>query len=135
MTHSRLIADYYNIFSTRQLDDLYDLLTDDFYFRNPKIEIFGKDEYIKYSKNNLSTYSIETVELRMNSETEYIREYYVTLLNSKIKYSDRLHIFETSSIKDGLIDKVILDYQTDHLSEITKKILDDLTKHHGTMLK
>lgn len=135
MKHSRLIENYHNIFNTQQLDELHDLLTDDFYFKNPKIEIFGKQNYLRYSKENLSIYTTELIKLHANSETEYIREYYLTFLNSSLKSSDRLHIFETLTIENGLISSSVLNYATDHVSDNTKNLMADAGKTHGSMLK
>ena len=125
MKHSRLIENYHNIFNTLQLDELHDLLTGDFYFKNPRIEIFGRENYIQYSKENLSIYTTELLSLKANSDNEYIREYYLTFLNSSLKYSDRLHIFETLTIKDGLISSSILSYEIDHVSNSAKDLMTD----------
>ena len=110
------------------MDELHDLLTHDFYFKNPRIEIFGKDNYIAYSKQNLNIYTTELVDIHAHSETEYVREYYLTFLNSSLKYSDRLHIFETLSIKDGLIGSGLLKYNADHVSDITRDIFHNAGK-------
>lgn len=114
---------------------MHDLMTVDFYFRNPSIEIIGRDNYIRYAKDILGTYSQDTVRMFAKSEDEYIHEYYLTFLSSADKFYDRLYITAQIKMKDGLISTYIIDYDVESVSTGIKNILVNSTQKHGMLLK
>lgn len=123
MKHSRLIDHYNYAFDTMQFDEMYDLMTVDFYFRSPSIEITGRDNYIRYVKDILDTYSRDTMLIYAKSDDEYVHEYYLTLLSSVDKFYDRLYITAQIKIKNGLISTYIIEYNKDKVPVETKDIL------------
>lgn len=113
---------------------MHDLMTVDFLFRNPTIEIIGRDNYIRYAKDILGTYTHDTVNLYAKSENEYIHEYHLTFLSSADKFYDKLLITATIKIENGLICSYSIDYNTDNVSSITKDILVKSSEKHGILL-
>lgn len=114
---------------------MYDLMTVDFYFRTPSIEITGRDNYIRYAKDILDTYSRDTMVIYAKSEDEYIHEYYLTFLSSVDKFCDRLFITAQIKIKNGLISTYIIDYNEDNVSVEIENILKGSSQKHGMLLK
>lgn len=133
--HTRLIDSFKNIFNTRQIDDLNDVLTEDFYFRNPRIEIKGRDAYIQYVKGNQSLYTTETIRITQISEFKYKREYYLTFLDVSNNNNDKLHIIESLTIRDDLISSSIIEYDSDNVSDVTETILLKGAQNYGQSIK
>lgn len=134
MIHTRLMDHYKYVFDTMLFDELYDLTSDDFYFRNPTMEIYGRDNYVQYLKDILGTYCQETIRIYAKSESEYVHEYYLTFLSSSDKFFDKLFVVANITIKDGLISSYIIDYKMDSVSSMTQDILLKPTKEHGVLL-
>uniref|UniRef100_A0A2A4YU66 SnoaL-like domain-containing protein n=1 Tax=OCS116 cluster bacterium TaxID=2030921 RepID=A0A2A4YU66_9PROT len=135
MKHSRLIDHYNYAFDTMQFDEMYDLMTEDFYFRNPSLEITGRDNYIRYAKDILGTYSHETVRIYAKSEDEYVHEYYLTFLSSADKFYDRVFIVAQIKMEQGLISNYVIDYNLDNVSTATQDVLVGSTQKHGMLLE
>lgn len=134
LKHSRLIDQYFYAFDTTQFDELYDLMTLDFYFRNPKVEIHGRDNYIGYAKDLKVTYSTETVNLYAVNEEEYIHKYNLIFFNSTDRLLDRLFVEAKIFIKNGLIASSIINYDAKTLSMLTQDLINMSTQKHGTAL-
>lgn len=112
-SHLQLVKHFMGIFDTQQLDDLHDLLTDDFYFKNPKVEISGKEKYIKYSKNKGDVFNTDTISLTAQSPTKYVHEYILTLFDPVKKSKDSVRVKELINIKNDLIASSVVDYLHD----------------------
>lgn len=123
MPNLRLIKQFINIFVTHQPDELHDILADDFYFKSPRIEIFGKNDYIQYIKNSDVVFTTDMVSLKLGENDTYIREYIVTMYDSKVKLSDEIHVVEHVKINQNLISASIIDYKIDELSVSARKLL------------
>lgn len=135
MANLRLIKQFINIFDTRQLNDLYDILEDNFYFKSPNVEIFGKHDYIEYVRKNDSVFSSETLKLYAKEDGLFIHEYMLTIYDSAKKYSDQTQVFEQVTIIDGLISSSIIDYKPKDFSSSAQDLLDiALKKHDKTII-
>lgn len=135
MKDLRLIKNYENLFNTRQLDDFYDLLTENFYFKNPQIEIYGRDNYIAYVKDNQNLFTTNTLNIVATNTDEYNREYILTFLDTANKNYDELHILENIKISNGLISSVILKYDTSKISQTTQNLIVNACRGHGNVVK
>lgn len=133
--HSRLINQYINIFDAMQLDDLNDILVENFHFRNPKVEVFGKANYIIYAKECYGIFATETVQLVKHSETEYTHEYYVSLFDVSWQILDKIHVYEDIEIVGGLIAKVESRYDMGSISKATRRSIVMAMEKHGRALK
>lgn len=126
---------FINIFDTQQLNDLQDILVDDFYFKSPKIEIFGKQEYIEYAKDSGSVFTTDLVKLCEREENIYVHEYIVTMFDSQVKLNDQIHVIEYVKIRDGLIASSIIDYKMNDFSNSARILLKNTVKNHGNPIK
>uniref|UniRef100_A0A2A4YTJ1 SnoaL-like domain-containing protein n=1 Tax=OCS116 cluster bacterium TaxID=2030921 RepID=A0A2A4YTJ1_9PROT len=133
--HSRLINQYINIFDTLHLDDLYDLLAENFHFKNPRMEIFGKQNYIKYAKDCYGIFATETIQLTKHNETEYTHEYYVSLFDTSWQIFDKIHVYEDVFIVNGLIDKAESRYEMDAISKGALQRIINAIEKHGNVRK
>lgn len=130
MANLRLMTQFLSIFDTRQLNDLYDILADNFYFKSPNVEISGKNEYIQYVKNNDRIFSTETEKLYAKEDDLYIHEYILTIYDSAKKYSDQIEVIEEVQILNGLIASSIVDYKPEDFSNKAKDLLDIVVEKH-----
>lgn len=135
MADLRLIQQYINLYDTRQLDDLHDILTDDFYYKSPKIEIFGKNKYIQYVKDSDSVFTTDTTSLSKKQTGLYIHQYVVTMYDSLVKLNDQIQVVEQVQITDGLISASIIDYELSTFSSSAKELLQNTVKNHGRPVK
>lgn len=135
MANFRLMKQFINIFDTQQLNDLHDILVDDFYFRSPKIEIFGKANYIEYAKDSGVVFTTDLIKLSRLEDDLYVHEYIVTMFDSQIKLNDQVHVVEHVKIRDGLIASSIIDYEIDGFSDSAKELLTNTVKNHGNLVK
>lgn len=131
----RLITQYINIYDTRQLDDLYDILADDFYYKSPKIEIVGKNKYIQYAKASDSVFTTDTSKLFKKQTGLYIHEYVVTMYDSSVKLNDQIQVVEQVQITNGLISSSIIEYELTTFSSTAHELLANTVKNHGTPVK
>lgn len=135
MANLRLINQFINIFDTQHFNDLHDILQDDFYFRSPKIEIFGKNDYIEYAKDSNSVFTTDIVKLYAKKNGFYVHEYIVTIYDSSKRLNDQIHVVEELQIVDGLIASAIIDYDMADFSPIARNLLENTIKNHGTPVK
>ena len=135
MPNLRLMKQFINIFDTQRLNDLHDILVDDFYFKSPKIEIFGKQQYIQYAKDSGSVFTTDLVKLYEHEENVYVHEYIVSVFDSQVKLNDQIYVVERVQIRDGLIASSIIDYQIDDFSTSALDLLKNTVKNHGTSAK
>ena len=135
MANLRLMRQFINIFDTQQLSDLHDILVDDFYFKSPNIEIFGKQKYIQYAMDSGSVFTTDLVKLYKQADDQYVHEYIVSIFDSQVKLNDQIYVVEHVTIKDGLIASSIIDYRIDDFSEPAQDLLKNTVKNHGTPLK
>lgn len=135
MANLRLMKQFINIFDTQRLNDLHDILVDDFYFKSPKIEIFGKQQYIQYAKDSGSVFTTDLVKLYEHEENTYVHEYIVSVFDSQVKLNDQIYVVERVQIRDGLIASSIIDYQIDDFSTSALDLLKNTVKNHGTSAK
>lgn len=135
MANLRLMKQFINIFDTQQLNDLHDILVDDFHFKSPVDEIFGKQNYIRYVKDIGIVFTIDLVKLYEQEVNVYVREYVVTIFDSQVKQNDQIYVIEHVTIRDGLIASSIIDYKTDRFFDSARDLLKNMVKNHGSLLR
>lgn len=135
MANLRLMKQFINIFDTQQLNDLHDILADDFYFKSPKVEIFGKQNYIQYAKDSGSVFTTDLVKLYEQEENVYVHEYIVTMFDSQVRLNDPIYVVEHVKIRDGLIASSIIDYKMDDFSDLARDLLKNKVKNHSRPIK
>lgn len=135
MANLRLMKQFINIFDTQQLNDLQDILVDDFYFKSPKIEIFGKQKYIEYAKDSGSVFTTDLVKLCAREDNVFVHEYIVTMFDSQVKLNDQIHVIEHVKIRGGLIASSIIDYKMHDFSDSARDLLKNTVKNHGSPIK
>ncbi|MCJ8325247.1 MAG: hypothetical protein HRU29_11460 [Rhizobiales bacterium] len=131
MDRSLVIAQYIKISFNMQIDDYHDVLTDDFYFRNPRIEIFGKNNYIKYACDSQGLCIGETVKLTKVNEDKYIHVFNVPMFEKSSVNPDKFCVIQEISLKNGLISSSIYTYDLSELSDTTNEFLENIAQKHG----
>lgn len=114
-----------------QIDDYHDVLTNDFYFRNPRIEIFGKNNFIRYACESQGLYIGETLKLTKVNDDKYIHVYNVPMFDKSAGNSEKIDVIEEILVRDGLICSSILDYDINELSDANDELLVNLAQNHG----
>lgn len=131
LNHSRLIEHYHYALNTMQFDEMHDLMTADFHFKDPTTEILGRDNYIHYVENVLGIYKQETIRLEVVSDDEYVHEFYLTFLSGDGVFYDNLPIKSKIRIKNGLLFSYHIEYDLGDANSVDKNILQSSEKQHG----
>lgn len=135
MSHIRLIRQYINIFDTSQLDDLHDMLTDDFYFRNPRMELVGRNNFITYAKDCYGVYTTENLVITLQSADKYKLEYDVTIYDVRTKSVDKISTCEWVVVRQGLLCSATVEYDVNNMSSASQNVLIDAALRHGNSIE
>lgn len=123
MKHQLLFEAYVNAFSTRQFDDLHDVLAPDFHFSGPTVEITGRDHYIQYSKDIFIVQKIETKSLHAISEDGFVHEYIFSYLDYDGYSFEKIAVKESFLVSNNLLASSKISYDANLLSAGFKNIL------------